>query len=380
MPNSKKIKLLFVYQDLGTGGAEIVLASTVKNIDKKRYEINICCIGKEGNISGELKKIGCNVIILNRRYILRDIFTTFALYKVIKKCNPDIIHTSLFYANYHGRIAAKLAGVPVIISEEQCVDSWKDKYYIFVIIDNILSYFTDSIIACSETVRDFTVKQEKIALDKFSVIYNTFDADRLNPVNLNKIELNSKMGFLPEDIIIGSIGRLCEQKGHSYLIDAIAEVVKKIPNVKLLIVGEGPLEPKLKAKVNRMNLNSTVFFMKKRYDINHLLELFDIFILPSLWEGLSVVLLEAMYMGRPVIVSDISSNREVVVNNETGLLVPPADYNALSQKIISLLNDKTKRERIGLAAKKSVSGRFNTNTRVMELSDLYEKEMRKKDI
>jgi len=376
MYSDKKIKILFIYQDLDSGGAEEVLSSTVRNINKHKYDVNICCLGSKGIIGEELEYSGYAVRALNRHYGITSIFTTFILYKLIRQIKPDIVHTSLFYANYHGRIAANFAGVRVIVSEEQNIYKWKNKNPIFILIDKILSYVTDRIIACSCSVKDFTAKQEGIDPNKFIVIHNVFDMAKFN-IDSDEKDIRREMGFDKEVKVIGTIGRLCEQKGHKYLIAAMANIIKAIPDVKLVIVGEGPLEQDLKALTQKLSLLDKVIFMKKRRDISAILKTFDIFVLPSLWEGLSVVLLEAMYMSKTVIATDIPSNKEAMINNETGVLVQEKNSVLLADAVIAALNNKALMERYGENAKKRVSECFSSQKRIAELEDLYSALIRK---
>lgn len=370
MQSDRKIKVLFIYQSLDAGGAEEVLSSVVKNINKHKYDINICCLSGKDAIGLELENIGYKVKALNRRYGIANIFTTFRLYGFIRQIKPDIVHTSLFYANFHGRVAAKLAGVRIIISEEQNIYQWKNRNHVFILADKILSCASDRIIACSKAVMDFTSKQEGIGPGKFVVIHNTFDMAKFD-INLDAEDLRKKIGFSEKDKIIGSVGRLCEQKGHSYLIKAMADIVKAVPDAKLVIVGEGPLEQSLKLLTRELGISDRVIFMKKRRDMPTLLKIFDIFVLPSLWEGLSVVLLEAMYMGKPVVTTDIPSNREVMANNETGILVQEKNSASLADAIIRLLNDNVLQKGYGENARKKVSEYFNPERHISELESLY---------
>jgi glycosyltransferase involved in cell wall biosynthesis len=368
-----KTKIFFVYQDLYRGGAENVLVSTLKGMDRNRYKIKVCCMGEIGLAGNELRDIGIDIFCLKRKYKLFNLFTTIALYQIIKKYRPDIVHTSLFYANFHGRLAAKLAGVKAIVSEEQNVYKWKDDNFIFRLINKILSCFTSKIIACSETVKHFTARQDNISKNKFVVIYNTFDRGKFDSAHLSDIGyLRKEMGIGEENKIIGNIGRLCEQKGQIYLIQAMKDVLKRIPEARLVIIGEGPLKKSLKDQSRALGIESKILFMEKRGDIPQVLHLFDIFALPSLWEGLSVALLEAMYMQKAIVATDIDSNKEAMVSGETGILVPPDDSRALGEAIANLLEDAERRRLFGIKAKERVLRDFMLEKHVAEVQSLYE--------
>ena len=367
-----KTKILFIYQDLYRGGAENVLVSTLKGFDRNRYEIKVCCIGDMGLAGKELKDIGVDIFCLKRGYKLFNISTTMVLYLIIKNYRPDVVHSSLFYANFHGRLAAKLVGVKAIVSEEQNVYKWKDDKFIFKLINNILSYFTDKIIACSETVKHFAARQDNIRKNKFVVIHNTFDRGKFDSARLSDIGyLRKEMGIGEENKIIGNIGRLCDQKGQVYLIQAMKDILKRIPEARLVIIGEGPLEKSLRDQSKTLGIESKVLFMEKRGDIPQVLHLFDVFALPSLWEGLSVALLEAMYMQKAIVATDIDSNKEAMSNGETGILVPPEDSRALGEAIVSLLEDAESRRLFGIKAKERVLRDFMLEKHVAEVQSLY---------
>lgn len=379
MQENYKTKILFVYQDLDAGGAEEVLASTVRNINKVKYSVKVCCLGKKQALGCELEKEGYDIVAFNLNYGIFSVDTCIKLYKLIREYKPQIVHASLFYANFHARLAGKLARVPVILIEEQNVYEWKSRNCIYTLIDKIMSYFTDKIIACSMTVKDFTARQEGIKSDKFTVIHNTIHAERFNTLNNNE-KLRKELGFSIDENLIGTIGRLCEQKGQVFLIEAMLGILKEHPNSKLIIVGEGPLEHFLKKKSEDLGLSDNIVFLKKTREISKLLTIFDIFVLPSLWEGLSVVLLEAMYMKKPIIATDISSNKEAMIDNETGMLVSSEDHEVLSKAIVSLLDNEERKRQFGYKARKRIEEYFGPKVHIKKLEELYESIIAKKGI
>jgi glycosyltransferase involved in cell wall biosynthesis len=154
------------------------------------------------------------------------------------------------------------------------------------------------------------------------------------------------------------IGRLRKEKGHSFLIDAIDEVRKRIPEVKLIIVGDGEEEKRLKERVKRLSLTETVVFTGLRRDIPELLTIAELVVLPSLWEGMPNSLLEAMAAGKPVVATSVGGIPEVVANGETGILIPPRDSKALAETIVRLLRDREKGHAMGMKGKKRVEQYF----------------------
>jgi len=366
---NKKTKVLFICQGLDVGGSEEVLACTIKKIDRSRYETAVCCINKKGVIGLELEEAGFDVTSLNVDY---NLFAVFKIYGVIKKFNPDIVHTSLFYANLFGRIAAKMAGVRVILCEEQNICGWKSRNLFFIIADRVLSLVTDRIIACSESVKKFTMGQENIGSSKFAVVYNAFDRDKFDIELPAAPDIKISMGFKATDRIIGTIGRLCEQKGHVYLIEAMAKVVVENAGARLLIVGEGPLKSRLANMAGNAGISDKVIFMEKRRDVPAFLKMLDVFVLPSLWEGLSVVLLEAMYMAKPIVATGIPSNAEAMIDGQTGVLAKKADAGSLAEGINFLLRNSEASKTLGDGAKKRVLEYFTPEKRACELTNMYD--------
>ncbi|PIV39297.1 MAG: hypothetical protein COS29_03290, partial [Candidatus Omnitrophica bacterium CG02_land_8_20_14_3_00__42_8] len=327
------------------------------------------CINKKGVIGLELEEAGFDVTSLNVDY---NLFAVFKIYGVIKKFNPDIVHTSLFYANLFGRIAAKMAGVRVILCEEQNICGWKSRNLFFIIADRVLSLVTDRIIACSESVKKFTMGQENIGSSKFAVVYNAFDRDKFDIELPAAPDIKISMGFKATDRIIGTIGRLCEQKGHVYLIEAMAKVVVENAGARLLIVGEGPLKSRLANMAGNAGISDKVIFMEKRRDVPAFLKMLDVFVLPSLWEGLSVVLLEAMYMAKPIVATGIPSNAEAMIDGQTGVLAKKADAGSLAEGINFLLRNSEASKTLGDGAKKRVLEYFTPEKRACELTNMYD--------
>lgn len=372
---SKKAKtnILFIHQNMETGGAEEVKSILINNIDKEKFNVSLCCIGEKGEIGQELSDKGFYVRALKKSWRLHNISSTFALLKLIKQSKPDIVHTCLFYANYHGRIAAKLAKVPIIVSEEQNVDKWKKKYLVFLLIDWLLSKVTDRIIACSQAVKDFVLQNEKIETDKLLFVPNTFDLKKfVNHSSIDKENIKRALGLSDKDRIIGTVGSFSLQKGHTYLIKAMKEIVRNEPSCKLLMVGAGPLENELRKKVDKLGLNRQIIFTGLRRDIFNLLSILEIFILPSLWEGLPLVSLEAMAMAKPVVASQIPGITEVVIDGENGILVPPKNSNLLAKAILNLLKDSDRSKKMGEHGKARVLKYYNPQTYVSKIETLYE--------
>ena len=177
---------------LNYGGAEVGLLTTLRKIDKNCFSCKVICIEGSGPIGEEIKKIGIDVEYLNSSARPWSLRTLIRLIKALKNKKIDILHTSLFYANFFGRIASFFVKIPVVVCEERSM--YTEKKFYHIILDRMLSSFTDKIIVCSKSVLNFTVKQEKIKKDKFCLIYNVVDKERFD-IKEKKDELRKKYSY-----------------------------------------------------------------------------------------------------------------------------------------------------------------------------------------
>ncbi|MFH1593983.1 MAG: glycosyltransferase [Candidatus Omnitrophota bacterium] len=361
-------KVLYLCRHLNYGGAEMGLLTTLKNIDRDKFNFVIVSIEKKGPVGALIGKLGFKVIYLDSKAGLFNIFLIWKITQILKEERPDILHTSLFYANFFGRCAALLARPRVVIIEERSM--YTEKRFYHVVIDKILSVFTDKIIVCSNSVLDFTVRQEGIDRDKFCLIYNAVDTERFN-ISKPKEALRAEYGFSNDQFIIGTVGSLIPKKGHRFLIKAISELNEYIPGLKLLVIGEGESRGYLTELARLYKSQENVQFLGARMDVPELMKLLDIFALPSLQEGFPRTLIEAMYSGIPVVASNISGIPEVILDGENGCLVPPGDHAAMTDKIRILYKDPALRNSMGLKARDKIASGYLPGDYVKSLENLY---------
>jgi len=371
----RRIKIIYVMPSLVVGGAEELLLTTVKYFNRDRYEISVCCIVSEGIIADEIKKLGIKFYCLNESPKFYNPKKIYSLYKLFKKEKPSIVHTQILGANIYGRIAAILARVPVVISAEQNVYYKKKRVHIW--LDKILAKNTDKIIAVSNRVKEFTSRQEGIGEDKFELIYNAIDSTEFLPTDSRK-DIREKLNLREGDFILGTVGALTTQKGHYYLIQAVSQLVKRYPNTILLVVGKGELKEKLQEILHKLGLEENVRFLGLRRDIADVLNCMDVFVFPSLWEGLGIALLEAMLMGLPVVASSVDGILEIVENGKNGILVAPANVEALSNAIAELIRNPQLRQSLGKAAKEHILEKFEVRQYIHKLENLYNRLLKEK--
>jgi glycosyltransferase involved in cell wall biosynthesis len=235
----------------------------------------------------------------------------------------------------------------------------------------------DSYIAVSEKVKEHAISHSKIHPDKIVTIYNGVRSID-NRINADPAAIRKTLNLSPSDRVVMVIGRLRREKGHAYLIDAIDDVRKKIPDIELIIVGEGEEEKRLKDKAKKLSLTDTVHFTGVREDVPALLALAELVVLPSLWEGMPNCLLEAMNAGKPIVATRVGGIPEVVIDGDTGILVPPRDSKALKEAIIKILSRREEAQEMGMRGKKRVVQCFPLEKSIHATETIYQESLSKR--
>ena len=359
-------KVVFAINNLGMGGAENMLVEQVKQMDKGQFEIIVMTIlpNKEGNIIDKLPK---NITFMELN--LTGIFDLRGVYRLstfLRKEKVDAVITSLFDANLLGRVAAILARVPVIISSELNVS--EDKRYWQIFADWILSLFTKKILVSSNEVLDFTSEQEHIPKNKFQLNFNAIPL-RLGDVRETRDAVLKKYGLSTEGSYIVNAGSLTPQKGQKFIIEAVRLMKESgVSNFKVLIFGRGVLKDELTKQIESLGLESDVLFMGFA-SIDDIMAISDIFTLPSLWEGLSIALLNSMDAGCPIVATRVSGTNEALVDGDSALLITPGSSTEMAKAFTRLLKDKDLRQRLSEGAKEQVK-KFSIEKNVKVIENL----------
>jgi glycosyltransferase involved in cell wall biosynthesis len=302
--------------------------------------------------------------------------TVFRLLGLLKRQRPHVVHTHLGRADSYGRLAARLAGVPVIVTTAHNVERWKDNIA-FRSIDAFTSQFAHRTIACSERVREHLRAVGTVPMNKVTVIRNGINLgiwDR-SPNPATTIEFRKSFNFAEQDFVIGIVGRLEEQKGHVYLFEALASLRDEFSNLRLLVVGEGTLGDSLRQLVNSLKLSPNVTFAGARRDMRIVYEALNLVVIPSLWEGLPITLLEAMASGRAVVATNVGGIPEVIRHEFNGLLLPPKDSVAIADAIKRCYCDRDLMSRLALAGKNTVHMEFSIEVTARKVIEVYEELM-----
>ncbi|RKY32893.1 MAG: hypothetical protein DRP68_03325 [Candidatus Omnitrophota bacterium] len=370
-----KIKVVHLVDVLKVGGLEKTLAIIVRNLDPKRYQVNVWCLIEKGEIGNELVDKGIEVEVLHcsSQAKLKGIRK---LIRKLKRDNVDIIHCWGVSGGVWGRVSSVFAGTPIRILHVENI------YYDFNMkqrtTEYILSFFTDRIIACAEVVKKCLVEFIGINERRVEVIYNS--AEDVDDTQKKKDDsLLSEFRLTKEDTIVSTVARLVPVKGHKYLLEVASKIVKKYPRVKFLIIGEGPLKEELIEMTERLNIENNVIFTGLRKDVARLLGITDILVQPSIEkEGLPLAIIEAQRQFIPIIATDIGGNREAVINKVTGLLVPPKDTTALLDSLIFLLENPQIARQLGEKGREIYNKRFSSTIMINKIEALYQSLVREK--
>ncbi|MFA6254852.1 MAG: glycosyltransferase family 4 protein [Patescibacteria group bacterium] len=303
--------------------------------------------------------------------LTKDIQAYFEIKKLIKKIKPDILHLNSSKAGVIGAIAGRHANVKKIIYTvhgfvfNEPMAGWQKQIYIWA--EKFSAKYKDKLICVSEYDRQVGIKNKITSADKLITINNGIE-----PISfLNKATARQQLNLPPDKIIVGTIANFYLTKGLAYLITAAKEIIKIMPDVIFRLIGFGRLENQLKTEIKKLNLENKIYLGKVENAKEYLLA-FDLFVLPSVKEGFSYTILEAMQAGLPIVATLVGGLPEMISDSNNGLLVPPADPNALAQAIIKLLENKDLATQLGNQAKIDVNQKFSLAKMISETAKVYQ--------
>jgi glycosyltransferase involved in cell wall biosynthesis len=363
---SKKIRLMIITHDLAIGGLQHVIVNMCKTINRDVFEPSVLCLRELGDYTEEIEKLGIRVFLIPQKKNHVDYFGFLKVAKILREEKIDIVHTHNTQPFFDGTVGGLIAGVKRIVHTDHA-RTFPDKLrYMFA--EWVLSHIVHKVVAVSEDTAKNLRLYEKIPNNKLMIIPNGIHGPTYEVV-IDKEKKKKELGISGRGPVLGIGARLCEQKGIVYLLIAMQAIIKNYPLCVLIIAGIGELEDELRKKVEALRLNEHVKFLGMRMDIPELLKVFDVYVLPSISEGMPLVLLEAMAAQCPIVATDIGGIPSVITTEETGLLVKSKSPQALSAGIIRMLTDGPLREKIVGRAFES----FNENYEARIMTQHYEK-------
>lgn len=363
------VHVMQIIDSMNFGGAEVLLRDLARELLARGYRVS-ARYSTPGPLAEEIQEMGVHVKRLPRLARI-DPFLMWQLWRDIRIERPDVVHTHLFKSDFHGRMAARLAGAPVVVSTLHNCDKWV-KNPILGRFYGLTTYFADEIIAVSEEVRQHAIRYSGVKPEKVKTIPNAIPFDRFVDARAFGFAIRQEFGIPSDAPLVGIVARLTKQKDHANFLHAAAIIADKVSNTRFLIAGDGPLRATLTDLVSSLGLSKSVIFTGARKDISAIYGSLDILVFSSLWEGLPVALLEGMSVGLPVVSTEVGGVPGVLENEVTGLLVPPSDSDALALACLTLIGNQPLREQIGTAAAKKVRVKYSLDIMVDSISDLYQ--------
>lgn len=387
MDRSRRIVVLHTIEGLGTGGSEQQLAALLLRSDPTRFRHEVCTLAQVGRFADELRTAGIPVHTLGVKAD-GDLARAFArLLRVTRRVNPHIIHAALYRPTIVSRAVGWLCRTPVVTTLVNTTyePEWRldnprlnpRKVWAVQTVDRLTArWWGASFVAITESVKASAVRQIGLSPDEITVIPRglVFD-DRVEQRNGDVAAARADLGWADAYPVMLNVARLVPQKGQQYAIRAMHHVVSRFPSARLIIAGEGPLRPALERLIRAERLEPHVTLLGERRDTRLLLRVADVFVFPSLFEGLGNALLEAMAAGKPCVVSRIPALREITGDGRVALLADLQSPEDLAAKVLRVAEDRAFAERMGSEARAWVRERYTIGDSVAAHEALYEKIM-----
>lgn len=370
---AKHLRVLFVIDKLEVGGTERQLVELARRLSPIKFELFLCCLSGDRSIHKEYfqesMKIKTLLLNVHSTYSVASILALLRLLRFIRTEKIDIIQGYFLKARLLAVLAGKLAGIKTIA----CVrDIGLGINFLNLLPINLANHCTDRFLVNSECVKQYLIENQAIQSAKIDVLKNGIDLCIFRPPTLEqKREIKIKMNIKPLYVVIGIIANLRPVKGLSDFIHAAALVHKSNKNTHFVIVGEGPQRNALQEEAVMRGVADYITFVGSCNDTTPYLSTFDIGVLCSYSEGFSNAILEYMATGLPVIATQVGGNKEQVQNEITGLLVRPHDPQALAASMTTLVQDQTKRERLGRNGYKYCAENHNINKLISRQTQYY---------
>jgi glycosyltransferase involved in cell wall biosynthesis len=366
------VKVLHVIYEFSPGGAERVVATYAKFLDKNRFDVSVCALTVGGHYEDDLAQNGVRLFILGKKRRF-DPSVLAKLTRLLRSENIDIVHFHDISSSLWGTIPAVLARVKAVIRTVHNVRIVGSDLFSQVKAKTAwLAFpFHHKLIAVSAEVEKTHINANPFFSKKHIVIHNGVDPSSFD-ITLDRDKYLREFGLREKSLIIGTIGRFAPQKAQEIFLAAIQIVLNKRNDVGVLMVGDGPRREELVALCANLGLENGVVFTGVRRDVPQILHLMDIFVLSSDWEGFPMTILEAMACGKPVVATDVGGNREAVVEGETGFLLRARDVSGIAEAILKLIRDPKMRKEMGKKARERFLAHFTAEAMVRETERVYE--------
>jgi len=371
---NRPLNVLQVCDHLGWEGSRMhgvkrLFGWMIPRFDRDRFRVSLVSLRRKDLSEETLDTLGVDITYLERSKF--DPRTLPALLRIVDAKQIDILHLHGYGATTFGRLAGAMRRIPTIVHEHANLTDtpWYQK-----VADRCLEPATDIALAVSKSTADFVIRAREVRPAKVKVVYLGVPLEEFSRTrSAEEIALaRSELGIAPDtsEFAIGTVTRLHESKGNSYLIDAAARVVRDRPAARFFLVGEGPLLGDLQAQASALGLGDRFVFAGFRRDIARTLSAFDLVVFPSLWEGTPLTVFETLAMGKPVVATDADGLLDVLTDGHDAIIVRKRDADALAGAIVRTMDDPAARRRLGDAARVT-SRQYDIALFVRKMERLY---------
>lgn len=373
-----KLRIIEMIDKSSLGGGQTAVLLLARNLDPELFEVRVSSEGG-GPLVDETRRAGLEHIPVSPgpRFSLKLVAE---IARILDAGKTDILHTHGGYAGLHGRWAARRSRTPVVVHTLHGIHYLRYRNpalrRLSIWQERLLSRATDALVLVCQSDLGFAKKHRLAPQNKLVVIPNGIQgaAEAESPPGIGEasgFDPRKELGWEPGRPIVGTVARLHRQKGVVHLLRAAPRIFSAVPEARVVVVGDGPLGGKLRRKAAQMGLDGRFLFLGERADALRIMSLFDIFVLPSLWEGLPFVLVEAAALGKPIVATGVDGVLEIIDDGKTGVLVRPADPEALAEVVIRLLKDKKTAAVLAEAARSFIPPRFPLRRTVEQHQNLY---------
>jgi glycosyltransferase involved in cell wall biosynthesis len=348
-------------------GVKRLFGWMIPRFDPTRFDVSLVSLRKRDLSEETLDALGIDITYLHKSRF--DPATLPALLKIVDRKKIDVLHLHGYGATTFGRMAAGLRGIPAILHEHA---NLTDTPWFQKVADRALERYTDIAIAVSRSTADFVINARLISPEKVKVVYLGAPVEEFGRFRTDAevAETRRQLGIGPGDFAIGTVTRLHESKGNSYLVDAARRVLDQRPHARFFLVGEGPLRESLEAQARGLGMGDRFVFVGFTRDVAAVLDGFDLSVFPSLWEGTPLTVFEALAAGKPIVATDADGLLDVLNDGRDARIVPKRNVTALAEAIVDLLDHPDERARLATAARETAR-RYDITSFVRKMERLY---------
>ncbi len=368
------IRVLLVNDHLGWNGEILhgvgkLFLLTIPRYDRRFFFVVPCVLRDRNQLEDPFSEKGIRIRFLNRGKFHPGTLTD--LISLIRTEKIDVLHVQGYAGSTFGRLAGILTRTPVVVQSHSV-----DPHYPFYmhLPDFLLARATTHCLSLCQTVEAFCRNTRHMPKNRLSRVRLGIDLEEFTspePETLKSLRKELRLPEPGEGVVVGTVTRLFEQKGNQYFLEAAARILRYEPTAVFLVVGDGPLRSDLEEQAKALSIADRVRMVGFRSDVKSLIHLFDVAVLSSLWEATPLTAIEALAAGRPLVATDVDGIVEIVSRDETGLLVPPADGEALADAVLSLLRNREKANQLSTKGKERAQELFSVDRYVRDLEAVY---------